>query len=72
MAEIGDAKHEPNMVKVKTMETMWAEAKPDLYDGETCDQLRPRWYTHCTGYEGEYHGDDRCDLQPFWSDENVS
>lgn len=22
---------------------MWAEMSPDLYDGEDCDQIKPRW-----------------------------
>lgn len=43
------------MVALKTTATMWAEAKPDLYAGENCDQLRPRWYAHCKGEEGDFH-----------------
>jgi len=49
---------EPSVKKVETVATMRAEAKPDLYAGKTCDQLRPRWYTRCQGEEGEYHDDD--------------
>ena len=44
--------------EVKTHPTMWAEAKPELYDVATCDQLRPRWYVHCEGEEGEFQDDD--------------
>ncbi|PKM43244.1 MAG: hypothetical protein CVV05_15470 [Gammaproteobacteria bacterium HGW-Gammaproteobacteria-1] len=30
-------------------QTMWAEMKPDVYDGENCDQVRPRWHAHAEG-----------------------
>jgi hypothetical protein len=29
--------------------TMWAEMSPDMYDGDTCDQVRPRWHEFCGG-----------------------
>lgn len=29
--------------------TMWAELSPDVYDGETCDQVRPRWHGYADG-----------------------
>jgi hypothetical protein len=28
---------------------MWAEMKPDMYGGETCDQIRPRWRCYALG-----------------------
>lgn len=46
------------MDRVKTIPTMWAEAKPDLYSGATCDQLRPRWHAHCKGEEGGFQDDE--------------
>ena len=30
-------------------EIMWAEAKPDVYDGENCDQIRPLWEAYADG-----------------------
>ncbi len=30
-------------------QTMWAEMSPDLYDGENCDQLLPRWHGFAEG-----------------------
>lgn len=34
---------------MKRREIMWAEMSPDLYAGETCDQVRPRWHCHAEG-----------------------
>jgi hypothetical protein len=30
-------------------QTMWAEMSPDVYDGESCDQVRPRWHVFAEG-----------------------
>ncbi|MET4160540.1 hypothetical protein ABIE61_000354 [Marinobacterium sp. MBR-111] len=30
-------------------QTMWAEMSPDVYSGENCDQVRPRWNAHADG-----------------------
>lgn len=36
-------------------ETLTAEMKPDCYGGETCDQIRPRWYCYAAGdKQGDY------------------
>lgn len=29
--------------------TIWAEMSPDVYDGETCDQIRARWDAYADG-----------------------
>ena len=42
-------------------ETMWAEMKPDLYDGENCDQLLPEWDAYA---DGDKEG-DRIDIIEF-------
>lgn len=38
---------------MKFQEIAWAEMKPDLYDGKTCDQVKPQWSYFCDGEEGE-------------------
>lgn len=30
-------------------ETMWFTMKPDVYGGETCDQIMPEWYCYASG-----------------------
>lgn len=30
-------------------QTMWAEMSPDIYGGETCDQMRHRWHSFAEG-----------------------
>jgi hypothetical protein len=30
-------------------EIMRAEMSPDVYAGESCDQIKPRWHGHCEG-----------------------
>lgn len=42
---------------MKFRQTMWAEMSPDLYDGETCDQLRPRWHGFAEGDMDSDHSD---------------
>lgn len=37
------------MTKVKRQETMWAEMRPDMYGGASCDQLVPGWHCYADG-----------------------
>ena len=30
-------------------ETMWAEMKPDVYSGDSCEEHKPGWYCFCAG-----------------------
>lgn len=39
---------------------MNAEMRPDVYDGENCDQIKPKWYASCEGDKG-----DGCDPDPI-------
>lgn len=42
------------MADLEMRETMWAEMKPDCYDGEECDQIKPVWSAYADGdKEGE-------------------
>ena len=40
-------------------EVMWAEMKPDLYDGPGCDQVKPAWSCFC---DGDKDGEDGLEL----------
>lgn len=46
--------------KVKLQETMWAEHKPDVYDGPNCDQVRPRWEVYA---DGDMDSDTSADVE---------
>lgn len=35
--------------EVTYRECMWAEMKPDMYGGDTCDQVVPGWSCYCAG-----------------------
>lgn len=35
--------------KPEFREVAWWEQKPDLYAGENCDEVRPRWYGYAEG-----------------------
>lgn len=35
------------IINYKTI--IWAEMKPDLYDGEHCDKIKPRFEVFCDG-----------------------
>lgn len=37
------------MNPIKRDETMWAEMKPDVYGGENCDEILPRWHCYAAG-----------------------
>lgn len=37
------------MADIKYRETMWAEMKPDIYGGDSCDQHIPAWECHAEG-----------------------
>lgn len=37
------------MSKMEYKQTMWAEMKPDIYDGKNCDQVRPQWFAWADG-----------------------
>ena len=37
------------MGELEYKEIMWAEMKPDVYDGENCDQITPRWECYADG-----------------------
>ena len=41
--------------KTQYVEIMWAEQKPDCYDGPTCDQLKAQWSCYC---DGDKQGED--------------
>jgi len=41
-------------------ETMWAEMKPDVYSGDSCEQHRPNWYSYADG--DKQGGDDGNEL----------
>ena len=34
---------------IEYRKTMWAEMSPDVYGGETCDQMHPRWIGFAEG-----------------------
>jgi len=43
------------MDKILYREIMWAEMSPDLYDGDKCDEICPRWYVYAEGdMDGDY------------------
>lgn len=47
-------KTEVKTAKIKLQEVMWAEMKPDVYGGKSCDQIIPQWSCYCAGdMEGE-------------------
>ncbi|WIX32530.1 hypothetical protein QO259_17225 [Salinicola sp. JS01] len=37
------------MADIRYQETMWAEMKPDIYGGESCDQHVPAWECKAEG-----------------------
>lgn len=37
------------MSNLEYRDVMWAEMKPDVYDGDKCDQVRPRWWAYADG-----------------------
>ena len=37
------------MSAIDRKETMWATMVPDVYGGETCDKIVPRWDTYAAG-----------------------
>ena len=37
------------MTKINRQDYITAEMKPDIYDGEKCDQIRPRWWAYADG-----------------------
>lgn len=41
--------------RIRYQNTQWAEMKPDVYGGKTCDQVIPRW--ECSA-EGDMGGPD--------------
>lgn len=41
--------------KIQYQEAMWAEQKPDCYDGPTFDQLKGEWSCYC---DGDKQGED--------------
>ncbi len=41
--------------KINRQTFITAEMKPDVYDGDSCDQVRPRWWAQAEGdMEGSY------------------
>lgn len=40
-------------------ETMWAEMRPDVYDGPTCDRVKPQWSAHAAGDKGDAADGDK-------------
>lgn len=40
-------------MKTPLRETQWAEMSPDVYAGKNCDEVSPRWTTHCDGDKGD-------------------
>lgn len=52
--------------KLQSRDFMWAEMSPDLYDGKTCDEVRPRWHAQCDGdMESEYIDEVTLDPKMF-------
>jgi hypothetical protein len=43
------------MTKIEYRATQWAEMKPDVYAGDSCDQVEPRWEVSS---EGDMGGSD--------------
>ena len=34
---------------IEMEEVMWTEQSPDIYGGDSCNQIIPRWKGHCAG-----------------------
>lgn len=39
----------PNKQDLTYHTVMWAEMQPDLYHGDKCDEVKPRWHCQCEG-----------------------
>lgn len=52
------------MSEVSYTVIMWAEMKPDCYDGEKCDQLKARWQCACLGDMGDETDPNPIELNP--------
>ena len=42
--------------KINYSEIGWAEMHPDLYDGESCDQVKPQWNSSMEGDKNSEEG----------------
>lgn len=51
-------------MKIERRETMSATMQPDMYDGPTCDQMRPRWYCFADGDKQADYQDAALELDP--------